>query len=62
MLKGQEERFKAEIAKIQAGQQSNIGGFNTTPSRLEVQREEVQPQEIYVNPMVAVGTYSRFKK
>ncbi|PON76472.1 hypothetical protein PanWU01x14_035260 [Parasponia andersonii] len=41
MLKEQEERFKAEIAKIQVGQQSNVGGSNTTPSRSEVQREEV---------------------
>ncbi|PON51803.1 hypothetical protein PanWU01x14_213730, partial [Parasponia andersonii] len=62
MLKEQEERFKAEIAKIQAGQQSNVGGSNTTPSRPEVQREEVQPQEIHVNLMVAVGTFSRLKK
>ncbi|PON53366.1 hypothetical protein PanWU01x14_202480 [Parasponia andersonii] len=62
MLKEQEERFKAEIAKIQAGKQSNVGGSNTTPSRPEVQREEVQPQEIHINPMVAVRTSSRLKK
>ncbi|PON76096.1 hypothetical protein PanWU01x14_038120 [Parasponia andersonii] len=43
MLKEQEERFKAEIAKIQIRQQSNVGGSNTTPSRPEVQKEEVQP-------------------
>ena len=57
MLKEQEEWFKAEIAKILAGQQSNVGGSNTTPSR-----SEVQPQEIHVDPMVAVGTSSRLKK
>ncbi|PON36683.1 hypothetical protein PanWU01x14_326440 [Parasponia andersonii] len=58
MLKEQEEWFKAEIAKIQVGQQSNVGGSNTTPSRPEVYREEVQPEEIHVNPMVAIGTSS----
>ncbi|PON34356.1 hypothetical protein PanWU01x14_345060 [Parasponia andersonii] len=52
----------AEITKIQAGQQSNVGGSNTTPSRPEVQREEVQLQEIHVNPMVAVGISSQLKK
>ncbi|PON33680.1 hypothetical protein PanWU01x14_350680 [Parasponia andersonii] len=62
MLKEQKERFKAEIAKIQAGQQSNVGGSNITPSQPEVQREEVQPQKIHVNPIVAVGTSSRLKK
>ncbi|PON51881.1 hypothetical protein PanWU01x14_212940 [Parasponia andersonii] len=62
MFKKQEERFKVEIAKIQAGQQSNVGSSNTTPSRPEVQREEVQLQEIHVNPMVAVGTSSQLKK
>ena len=62
MLKEQEERFKAEIAKILAGRQSNVAGSNTTPSRPEVQREEVQPQEIRVDPIVAVGISSRLKK
>ncbi|PON50762.1 hypothetical protein PanWU01x14_221340 [Parasponia andersonii] len=62
MLKEQEERFKAENAKIQVGQQSNVDGSNTTPSRPKIQREEVQPQEIHVNPMVAIGTSSLLKK
>ncbi|PON50753.1 hypothetical protein PanWU01x14_221250 [Parasponia andersonii] len=62
MLKKQEKRFKEEIAKIQAGQQSNVGGSNTTPSRPKIQREEVQPQEIHINPIVAVGTSSLLKK
>ncbi|PON31722.1 hypothetical protein PanWU01x14_367560 [Parasponia andersonii] len=47
---------------LRTRQQSNVGGSNTTPSQPEVQKEEIQPQEIHVNPIVAVGISSRLKK
>ena len=50
MLKEQEERFKAEIAKIQAGQQSNVGGSNTTPRlRPEVPQGECQRKQTHLD-------------
>ena len=50
MLKEQRDKFQAEIDELCAGQQSGVGGSNTTPrSTTEVPQREIQREQIHVD-------------